>query len=550
VKEMPTIEISKKDFENLYGKKITTQEMEKALMYVKGEIESIEEDTIKIDIKETLRPDLWSTEGIAREIKARTGMEKGIPEYKTQKSQLQIQIEKSVKEVRPCTVAAIIKGIKITEELLIQIIQLQEKIHMTYGRKRKEAAIGIYDYDKIKGNIKYYGANPKEKKFTPLEYKTEMNLEEILETHPKGKEYAHLLKGHKLYPIFEDEKGNVLSMPPIINSNYSGKVTEETKNLFIEVSGFSNETLMPALNTITMALADRGGKIETVTITDSDGKKITTPNFENKKIEIDIQNMKKITGMELEEKEIIELLEKARYKIVKKTEKKIQLEYGNYRNDILHEVDVFEDILIGYDYNKIKPEKPKMAVTGNEKKETKLIDKARDICVGMGLQEILTFTLTSKEKQEKMVELKNEEFVEIANPVSANWEVLRKNLYPELLEFLSKNKSKEYPQKIFEIGKTLELDNTTDTKTKEKNKICIMVSAKEAGFTQAKSMLEAIAREFNKKIQLKETKNPSLKKGKGAEVTGELKGLIGEISEQVLANFNLEMPTIVVEIEI
>ncbi len=547
---MPTIEISKKDFEKLYGKKLTTQEIENALTYVKGEIESIEEDTIKIDIKETLRPDLWSTEGIIREIKARTGMEKGIPEYKTQKSQLQIQIEKSVKEVRPCTVAAIVKGIKITEELLIQIIQLQEKIHMTYGRKRKEAAIGIYDYDKIKGNIKYYGANPTEKKFIPLEYKNEMNLEEILETHPKGKEYAHLLKGHKLYPIFEDEKGNVLSMPPIINSNYSGKVTKETKNLFIEASGFSNETLMPALNTIAMALADRGGKIETVTIIDPDGKKITTPNFENKKIEIDIQNMKKITGMQLEEKEITELLEKARYKITKKTDKKIQLEYGNYRNDILHEVDVFEDILIGYDYNKIKPEIPKMAVTGNEKKETKIIDKARDVCIGMGLQEVLTFILTSKEKQEKMVKLENEEFVEIANPVSANWAVLRKNLYPELLEFLSKNKSKEYPQKIFEVGKTVELDNTTDTKTTEKNKICIMVSAKDTGFTQAKSMLEAIAREFNKKIQIKETKNPSLKKGKCAEVTGELKGIIGEISEQVLTNFNIEMPTIMIEIEI
>ena len=140
---MPTIDISKKDLESLAGKKFTHKELEDALLYVKGEIDSQDGDTIKVDVKETNRPDLWSTEGVARELRARMGIRRGIPQYRAAKGNLKIVIEKSVKEVRPLTVGAVVRGLKITEPLLLQMIQLQEKIHATYGRKRKEAAMGV-----------------------------------------------------------------------------------------------------------------------------------------------------------------------------------------------------------------------------------------------------------------------------------------------------------------------------------------------------------------------------------------------------------------------
>ena len=75
---MPTIEASKKDLERLIGKKFTIPGLEEALMYVKGELDGQDGDALKIDVKETNRPDLWSSEGIAREIKARIGKEKEI----------------------------------------------------------------------------------------------------------------------------------------------------------------------------------------------------------------------------------------------------------------------------------------------------------------------------------------------------------------------------------------------------------------------------------------------------------------------------------------
>ena len=374
-------------------------------------------------------------------------------------------------------------------------------------------------------------------------------MDEILETHPKGKEYAGLLKGKKVYPIFEDSEGNVLSMPPIINSNYSGKVTEKTRNLFIEASGFKMETISTALNVMVMALADRGGKIESVTVVDG-AKKTSTPAFGTKRIEVRADFLRKISGLALNDREIAQLLERAGYEVKGTKAGKLQLEYGDYRTDIIHPVDVAEDLLIGYGYNSIRPQRPKMAVVGEERAETTYIDKVRDVCVGLALQEVLTFNLTSREKQEKMAGLKGQQFVEIANPVSGNWSIMRRNIYPELLEFLSKNKHVEYPQNIFEVGKTVELDPSSDTKTREKNKLCIVMSGKSYGFTHIKSVFEAVCRELGKKCPLKDERHPSLKEGRGAAIFGGSTGFLGELSDEARKNFGLEQPVTVLEMEI
>jgi len=429
------------------------------------------------------------------------------------------------------------------------MIQLQEKVDGTHGRKRKEASTGIYDYDKINGNIRYYGAKPHEKKFVPLEYKAEMDLSEILESHPKGKEYGHLLKGYKTYPIFEDSEGNILSMPPIINSNYSGKVSEKTKSLFIEVSGYNLEIISTGLKVMVMALADRGGKIETVTTVDSNGKKIISPSFGTKKINLEIDYVNKISGLGLSAKQMVSLIERSGMN-GKVKGKKIEVEYPDYRLDIIHPVDVIEDIIIAYGYNKIEPKKVEMTVVGEELPERLYLDKVRDVCVGLGLQEILTFNLTSKEKQGQKLLLKSENQVEIANPVSSNWQVMRKKLMPELLEFLSKNQHAEYPQKIFEVGTTLSLDPKNELGVRQTYNLCIVLSDPRSNFTTIKSVLDAVTNNLGLKYSMKEANLSFLQKGKSGEIKiGNLKGFVGEVNQETLANFGLDKKTVVLELE-
>lgn len=551
---MPTIDISKKDLESLAGKKFLMAELEDALMFVKGEVDGIEGDTIKVDVKETNRPDLWSTEGMARELRARFGMEKGIKRYNVAKARVSCTIEKTVEKSRPFIACAIVRAVKVTDEFIRQMVQLQEKVGMTFGRKRREAGIGLYDFDRMLPPVFYRGYKDEEIEYIPLDWTVPMRPSQILQQHQKGKEFGHLLKGMDRYPIVIDSENVVASMPPIINSETTGKITAKTKNIFIESTGYNWEIVNVALKVICMALADRGGKIEGVKIifpkTGTYPKApVETPFFRTKKMVFDMEYARKIMGLNLKEREIVALLEKARYG-VKKKGGKLELECPDYRNDILHQVDIVEDILIGYGYNKIGTLRPEMAVTGSEQKETPYIDKVRDACVGLGLQEVLTFNLTSREKQEKMAGLKGEEFVEIANPVSANWGILRKNVYPELLEFLAKNKNVEYPHKIFEVAKTLELDNSTDTKTRERNKLCIVLAGRNYGFTLIKSIFEAVCRELEKKCTLKETSHASLKDGRRAEIAGDSTGIIGELSDEVKKNFGLEQDVVLLEMEL
>jgi len=246
---MPKVEISLSDLGGLIGKRLTLNELQDAVLYAKGEVENAEVrgvrgvrevgegeeaeegDLVKIDIKDSNRPDLWSAEGIAREIQGRYTTKRGMPTYKVAKGKLVVKVETRVKNVRPYTVCAVVRKLKIDKEVLSQMIQLQEKVATTFGRNRKEVAIGFYDLDKIKPPIRFTTVKPDGIKFVPLDFDREMTPREILEMHPKGKEFGSLLKGMSEYPMFIDANDNVLSIPPIINSNISGRVTEKTKNL-------------------------------------------------------------------------------------------------------------------------------------------------------------------------------------------------------------------------------------------------------------------------------------------------------------------------------
>ena len=548
---MPNITVSLKDVGRLAGKKLSLKELEQALLYAKSEVEAADGDTITVEVKDSNRPDLLSAEGIAREIRGRVAGDTGVPKYAVKKSDVSLIVDKRVLPIRPCIAAAVVKNVKVTGDFLVQMIQLQEKVCLTFGRKRKEAAIGLYDWGKLLQPMHYTSYAPKEKRFIPLEYMVEMDLGEILAEHPKGKEYAHLLQGQARYPILEDDKKVVASMPPIINSQLTGKVSEGTKELFVEVTGYSQETVNTALNVMASALAERGFDVYSVKVR-YPNKTIVTPDFTPKKISVRTEKIRDFSGLDLGAKQAAELLRKARYN-VKISGDSLECEYPAYRQDILHPVDVIEDALISYGYRNIEPLPMKIATAGEERPETRKAETVRDACIGAGLQEALTYTMTSMRKQSSMIGLdaEKERFVEIANPVSENYAVFRKRLFPELLDFLSKNKHCAYPQKIFEIGKTLEIDEKSETCVRERETLCVAISGKEADFNQAKSILDGIAGAVWMKYALRETSLPFLAKGRRAEITaGQKKGIIGEVSREAAREFGLEQPAAVLEIEI
>jgi phenylalanyl-tRNA synthetase beta chain len=547
---MPTIEVSYRDLCSLVGKRIPLEKLrEEGILYAKGELDAIDGDTLKVDIKDTNRPDLWSTEGIAREIAGRHG-KPGLPSYKVGKPRVTVDVDKKLRNIRPYTVCAVVRNLKITPDVLSQMIQLQEKVSLTFGRNRKEVAIGVYDLHKLKPPIRFTSVKPDGIKFIPLEFNRKLTPAQILQQHPKGKEFGHLLKGLKEYPIFIDSVGQVLSMPPIINSDWTGKVTESTRDVFIECSGFELRFLLPALNVVVTALADRGGLVESVRV-NLPGSKLETPDLEPKKFSADPAYINRLSGLKLSPDRICRLLEQSRYKAVYRG-KKIHVLYPAYRQDIMHQADIAEDAIISYGYNRINPEPIRLATTGSETRLENLSHTAAGLMTGLGCQEILSYTLTNKSHLFDAMALPEHPVVEVENPVSANWCMFRNWLLPSLIEFLSRNKHVDYPQKIFEIGDTVVLDPRAETKTTDKRKLAVALAGTGIGYENIRSMLDALLSNLGIKYTVSLARHRSFIPNRTASVTigNEEIGVLGEIHPRVLANWGLEVPVAALELNI
>jgi phenylalanyl-tRNA synthetase beta chain len=548
---MPTIEISKKDLEKQIGKMLSQQELEKLLHYAKCEYDGGEGDLIKADCKDTNRPDLWCVEGISRQIRGGLGKETGVQKIDVHKSDYLVRVDPQLKNIRPRTACAVIKNIKITDEVLKQIIQMQEKISVSFGRNRKEAAIGVYDFDKIKWPINFSAFDPDKLKFIPLEMDTAITLRQILVKHPKGREFAHLLENYNKYPVFIDSAKNVLSMPPVINSNYSGKVSDQTKNLFVEVSGASDKFVQTALSAFVAALSDRGGQIYEVHVKYGLSEKVACPDLKPKKITLSIDKFNKLSGLDLTPKQIVDLLKRARLDATVAS-KSIDVHYPAYRKDIMHEVDLIEDALIAYGFNNIEAEVPEMSVIGGEDPLEVFSRKMREFMVGFGAQEILSFTLTNKANLFSKMHMENHKCVEIANPVSQNWAVLRDSLIPSAVEFLGNNTTKEYPQRIFEVGDVVILNPKAETATDTVRRLCFATTHKHANFTEIKQVLRAIMDNLEIKFTVEAAEHASFIPGRVGliKVNDQKAGLIGEIHPQVLKNWRLENPVAILELEL
>lgn len=538
------IEISSTDLKKILGK----VELEKIQQHSKLEIsEQKDSDVLTVEVKDSNRPDLLSIEGITRELKGMIGKEKGLVEYRLNNSDFLLNNE-GVK-ARPEIVCAIVKNIHLDDFAIKQIIQLQEKLCDGFGRKRKEAAIGVYDFDKIKWPVIYKSIKPDGIKFTPLEMSEALTPRQILMKNEKGREYAHLLENEPEYPLVIDSAGEVLSMPPVINSNHSGKITKETKNLFIEVTGFDKEKIMLALNIIVSALADRGGNIFSVKVREK-AKSFISPDFKKKAKKFSIDEVNERLGLKFSGKEIISLLEKARYN-AKLKGKEIEAEVPFYRTDVIHAFDVIEDIAIAYGYQNFPAENLGIFTTGSTLSETKKANRIADALVGIGFQELMTFVMSNKDDLFKKMNIKEQDIVEIENPVSSTYSCLRSWLIPSLVNVLSQNTTKSYPQKIFEIGNIVE-KSSGETASETAQRLAIALSDNKVNFTDMKQVLFYLMNALREDFEIKESNHSSFIDGRQAEIIikGKKAGIFGEINPKVLAAFGIDTPAAALELDL
>ncbi len=525
---MPNIEINRKEFEQLLGKKVDDSALNERASYLGAHWNHVEEEKWDVELYPN-RPDLLSVEGLARAYRSFFDVETGLKEYKTEEGSLKLNVDESVADVRPYVGGAVVKNLEISERTINGLIQLQEKMHQTMGRRRDKLAIGLHDLSQVKPPFTYRAVEPEKVSFTPLEHDKDMHLGEIVEEHDKGQEYAWILDGEELYPIIEDSKGKVLSFPPIINNQLT-EVTDKTTDIFIDVTGKDPKTVRKALNILTMALAERDGDIETVDVA---GK--TMPDLSHSERVVDLEYLNSVSGLDLDSEGAIELLERMGYG-AKAIDQSIEVQVPCYRTDIMHSYDLIEDVVIAYGYDEIESEIPELDQIAGEKEIEKFSKIVRETLVGTGALETHTFILSSKKKLFGMMETQKKPHAAMSNALTEDYEVVRNWMLPSLMEALRENRQRPYPQAFFEAGDVVSMPSAEN-----KKKLCY-VKAGEVDYTDAREVLQALENTLGIKLDLVEEEKSFAKPKRSAQIQkeGEDLGFIAELSSNVTDNWGIE----------
>jgi len=449
-----------------------------------------------------------------------------------------------VEGVRPFIGGAVVRDLGLSEKKINGLIQLQEKLHETMGRRRDKIAIGLHDLSQLEPPFTYRAVKPEEVSFTPLEHEDEMHLGHILEEHEKGQEYSWILDEEELYPVIEDSEGEVLSFPPIINNQLT-EVEPDTTDIFIDVTGKHQETVSEVLNILVTTLAERGGKVETV---DVEGNEM--PNLEPEVRTLNTDYFRQVSGLELDDEEIAERLRNMKYGAETANEE-IEVEVPCYRTDIMHQYDLIEDVVIAHRYDNIEPEMPNIDQIGSEDPLEEFTDFLRDILQGTSAMEANTYVLSSREKLFDKMCVKTEDIVRMSNALTEEYSAVRNWLLPGLMEILNRNRHRSYPQEFFEIADTSVLDNT-NVGASNRRKMAYIRAGNELGYTEARQVLQIIERELDIEFVVTESSKGCFSDSRSAKVLldGEEVGIIGEFSDEVKDNWGLKIDAAGLEIDV
>lgn len=430
-------------------------------------------------------------------------------------------------------------------------MEMQEDLHWGVGRDRRKVSIGVHNMDTVQPPFSYVAREPKAVEFVPLDKTEEMSLQEILDRHEKGVAYRHLVDWARKYPLIIDSKGQVLSFPPIINGELT-RVDSYTKNLFIDVTGTDFKAIARSLNVLVTALVDMGASLESVSVNYPD-RVVVSPDLTPQRMELRIDYANRLLGLKLSESKVVKSLKKSRLEAKGIGKGVLEVSIPAYRIDIMHEIDLVEEVALGYGYFRLKPTRPATITTGKQHSAFEKANRVRQVMIGLGFTEAMNFILTNEVAHYERMRRKVGRMVRLANPVSAEYCIAREDLLPGLMKNLADNKHESYPQRLFEVSDVIKISGKTETRSERQLHVAAASSHPTANFTEIKSIAEALLVNIGaKRWEVKATKHPSFLQGRVAAIYVRRRkvGVLGEIHPEVINNFELENPVGAFEIDL
>ncbi|OHD20568.1 MAG: phenylalanine--tRNA ligase subunit beta [Spirochaetes bacterium GWB1_66_5] len=558
---MPKIECSERTLFGLLGRKLERKELEELLPAAKAELDDWAGGVLKIELNDTNRPDLWSGAGLARQLRVYLGGQ--APEYPFVSSASvsrdfggrTLLVDEGLRRIRPYSVAFLADGRPIGEDLLKELIQSQEKLCWNYGRKRSSIAMGVMRGEQVKFPVRFQAADPDKTSFVPLDFDRPLTLRQILKEHPKGVEFGPLIAGFPRFPHLVDAEGRTLSMPPVINSAHLGSVKVGDTRLFVELSGTDLDSLLTACAIMACDLSDAGYAILPVKVIypydTPHGREIVTPFHFQKPVDMDLAGAARLLGRAIKTQEAEGALRRMGLAVKRKGEI-FTVTPPVYRNDFLHPVDVVEELMIGCGMDSFQPVWPEDFTVGRLTESGLFGRRVRDLLVGLGYQEMIYNYLGSWRDLVERMNLDGGQVVEIANPMSESYELVRNSALPGLLASEAASSNAAYPHRIFEIGKVAVVDERENYGSRTFSSLALLYADREAGYNHVRSHLSSMGYYLSRDIGVREAQDPRFIAGRGGELLykGRAIGIIGEIHPAVLDAWGIQMPCAALELDL
>lgn len=535
---MPIISLSNTYLERLCG--TDKKAILSVLPKIGSDIERIEDNHIDTEFFPN-RPDLYSTEGVARAIRGYLGTETGEEIYTITDSGITFSLDENIRTIRPYFGTAVIRDINFDNDAILSLMGLQEALHWVLGRGRKKVSIGVHNFDSVTPPFFYHAVSP-DTSFVPLDMDEEITMREILEIHPKGRDYAHIVSHLEKFPIITDAHDQVLSFPPIINGELT-KVTEETKNLLLDVTGTDQRAVILALNILCTSLISAGGRCEGVRVDD-----VFMPDLSPSVRSVSVAECNALLGLSLTPKDMVVALEKMRFGAEHnpECEERVLVRVPCYRADIMHDWDIFEDVGIGYGLDTIPASLPHVATIGVEHPIMRALSRVRMACAGLGYIEVMPFTLTNTRILfDAMQRPHHPGTLSILHPIREEQSVFRTDILPSLLDLFRINKRRELPQRLFSTGDVVIHEVTLQ-------KVSLASTHPGADFSEMYAVIASLCHELGIAYTVQEGSDPAFIPGRAADIvhtdTGTVIGQFGEIHPDVLRAFDIDQPVAAVEL--
>ncbi len=539
---MPVIQIFRNRFEKLIPNH-SYSEITEILPYIGVDIEELTPEYVRIEYSPN-RPDFATDYGVAKALKGLFGDELGINYWIPENGSIIVNVDKSILKVRPFINVFAAKGLKLDDEDIRQLISMQEDLHEGLGRGRKKLAIGIHDMKNLKFPLFYKAVNG-DHTFIPLNMDREVTIKEMLAITEQGQKYGKLVNDN--YPVIIDSSGITLSVPPIINGNYT-KITNSTSDVLIDITGNDLKSIRLAASVIAETLHDMGGRIIQGIANYPDGKKLYSPEVSVRKITVSLDLIKSMLGLDLKPEEAVLYLRKSRLDADYENER-ITAIIPHYRGDIMHAVDIAEEVLLGYGLFNVKPDLDIRLASGKLAERTKLDDLVKATAIGLGFTEVLNPMLVS-ESALKQVLGEDTKPITVEFSKSSEHNALRTSIFPGCIFAIALNQNEPMPRKIFEIGDVV---NLKEKNILQEKKLCILEEKDGISLTEMKSYFEALIKILGLdagKINFVKSNKPYALRAFNIMFDSELIGETFEVNPTLIINLKIKNPVAVLEINL